>query len=108
ERADLPSWRRSTDPTVVVRNRLRRDLAEEGADIDIDIVVRRGTPAEIILSAAKEHRADLIITGVSRSSLLDRVWFGSTVERLVRHSPAPLLVVRDRSFGPYHHVVVAT
>ncbi|RSV14783.1 universal stress protein [Sphingomonas sp. ABOLG] len=105
---DLPSWRRSTDPCNTVRNRLRRDLADEGFGLDVNVIVQRGTPSQIVLEAAQAQHADLIVAGVSGSQLLERMWLGSTVDRLIRKSPVPLLVVRDRAFAPYPRVVVAT
>lgn len=107
-RANLPSWHRQDDPSTVVRRRLHRDLADQGLGFDVEIAVKKGTPAEVVLDAARAYDADLIVTGVSRSQLLDHLWLGSTVDRLTRRSPVPLLMVRDRTFAPYQRVVVAT
>lgn len=107
-RAELPSWRRTADASAAARKRLHRDLADEGLGLEFDVVVHQGKPSEVVLAAARAHETDLIVTGVSRAPLLERMWLGSTVDRLARKSPVPLLVVRDRAFQPYRRVVVAT
>ena len=105
---DLPTWRRESDPALEVMNRLRRDIAEEGAGLDIRIEVEEGAPAEVVLKAAEQHSSDLIVTGVARAETLGRLWLGSTADRLARRSTLPLLIVRDRPFAPYAALVVAT
>jgi len=106
-RDKLPLWRPGADPVTAVRERIYQDLAEE-EDHDIVVHVEAGAPVEVILRAAKQHAADLIISGIAQSKSLSHFWLGTTVDRLVRKSPVPLLIVRDRSFGPYARVVVAT
>ncbi|MGD9740718.1 MAG: universal stress protein, partial [Bauldia sp.] len=53
----LPSWRRK-DPVAVVEALLRRDLMGR----DVRAVVEGGEPAALVLRAAEENRADLIVT----------------------------------------------
>src|SRR3546814_6107644 len=36
------------------------------------------------------------------------MFLGDTVDRLIRKSPVPVLIVRDRAFEPYHTMLVAT
>lgn len=56
--------------------------------------VRRGDPSKEILAYAKEHEIDLICMGASGKGFsLDKL-FGSTVDRVLRHAPCPLLVSR--------------
>src|SRR3546814_20885450 len=50
----------------------------------------------------------MIVTGVARDELLSRMFLGDTVDRLIRKSPVPVLIVRDRAFEPYHTMLVAT
>jgi universal stress protein A len=58
-----------------------------------------GTPYWEIVWAAKTHRADLIIISTHGYTGLKHVFLGSTAERVVRHAPCPVLVVRGKS-GP--------
>ena len=56
--------------------------------------VRCGEPANEILAYGKEHEIDLICVGASAKGFsLDKL-FGSTVDRVLRHAPCPVLVSR--------------
>ncbi|MGE4429806.1 MAG: universal stress protein [Sphingobium sp.] len=105
---DLPSWRRPPDPVGAARDRLYRDLIREEPDMDIMVHVESGSPVPIILNAATGADAGLIVTGVARDELLSRIFLGDTVDRLIRKSTLPVLIVRDRAFEPYRHMLVAT
>ncbi|MDE8654282.1 universal stress protein [Novosphingobium album (ex Liu et al. 2023)] len=105
---DLPSWHRPPDPVRKVRDRIYRDLVREDPDVDIALHVKIGTPSEVVLEVAGQSHAEMIVTGVARDELLARMFLGDTVDRLIRKSPVPILIVRDRAFEPYHSMVVAT
>jgi len=57
-------------------------------------VVRRGHPAEEILAYGKEHEVDLICMGASGLGFKLGALFGSTVDRVLRQAPCPVLVAR--------------
>jgi nucleotide-binding universal stress UspA family protein len=56
-------------------------------------IVRQGNPAEQIVAAAESSRADLIVLAAEPRNFLGSLFFGSTVERVIRHAPAPVLVI---------------
>jgi universal stress protein A len=58
--------------------------------------VRMGVPWHEITAAAKESAVDLIIISTHGHTGLKHVLIGSTAERVVRHAPCPVLVVRER------------
>ncbi len=58
-------------------------------------VVRGGTPFAEICDVAKTGGADLIVLTTHGYTGLKHVWLGSTAERVVRHAPCPVLVVRE-------------
>ena len=58
-------------------------------------VVRDGKPFEEICHTAKTVGADMIVLTTHGYTGLKHVWLGSTVERVVRHAPCPVLVVRE-------------
>jgi universal stress protein A len=58
------------------------------------ILVRTGNPYWEITQAAQELGTDLIIIATHGYSGLKHVIMGSTAERVVRHAPCPVLVVR--------------
>jgi len=53
-----------------------------------------GDPAEKILALAVEKKADLIVTGTRGRSEIAGLLLGSVADKLVRHAPCPVLVVR--------------
>lgn len=81
-------------------NELRRfcsrglDAASPAAST-IAFRVRTGTPAAEILQAARDTHADLIVMGSHGRSGFSRLFFGSTTERVLRETPAPVLVTPD-------------
>jgi nucleotide-binding universal stress UspA family protein len=105
EAGPIPSWRRPPDPQPIVERRLRADL--RGMDKRPTVFVEKGEPGELILRIAEEQGCDLIVTGLARDELLGRFSLGATVDRLLRQSTVPLLVVRERARGPYLDIVVA-
>lgn len=57
--------------------------------------VRVGKAFDEICQAAQELTADLIVNATHGYSGIKRVLLGSTAERIVQHSPCPVLVVRE-------------
>ena len=58
-----------------------------------DIEVRMGAPAQELLSAVEEHKADLIILA-SHKPDFSNYFFGATADRVVRHAQCSVLVDR--------------
>ena len=59
-----------------------------------EIIVDRGNPVERILARAEERQCDLIVMGSRGHGTLHDVMLGSNVQRVVRRSKVPVLVVR--------------
>jgi nucleotide-binding universal stress UspA family protein len=60
-----------------------------------DTLFREGTSYHEIVAIAQRGDFDLIImASLGRSGLVDML-LGSTAERVVRHAPCPVLVVRE-------------
>jgi nucleotide-binding universal stress UspA family protein len=81
-----------------------RDTLRHAA-CDIATLTRRGDPAEAILRVAEEHPIDLVVVGTRGLSALERFFLGSVAERVVRHSPCPVLLVRP-GHGDLRRVIV--
>lgn len=71
-----------------------RIAAEIGPDARLTIL--SGDPARRILNLARRLRPDLIVLGTRGRKGLKRALLGSTVERVIRDSRAPVLVARGR------------
>src|SRR3546814_4600632 len=67
---DLPSWRRPPDPVRKARDRIYRDLVREDPHVDIAVHVETGSPAEVVLEAARESHAELIVRSEEHTSEL--------------------------------------
>jgi len=79
-------------------------LAERmlGACRVVETSVRSGIAFFEIAEAAKALAADFIVIGAHGLAGLNRTLLGSTVEKVVRHAPCPVLVVR----GPNHEFMI--
>ena len=77
--ANLADWKRAAE---VLRGQ------------PIDAVLLEGVPWERIVKQASAEGSDLIVVGAHGASGLERVYFGATAERVVRHAPCQVLVVR--------------
>jgi nucleotide-binding universal stress UspA family protein len=65
-------------------------------ELDTESVVRIGIPYGDILVFAEEKDIDLIVIGSHGKKGLDRVLFGSTVQKVIRKAKCPVLTVRER------------
>jgi nucleotide-binding universal stress UspA family protein len=99
-------WRRQGDTTERMRWRLARDL--KGKVANIRAIVGEGEPASVISAIAQHEQCDLIVTGFGHDATLGRIFLGSTVDRLVRETSIPILVVRERTAGAYARVLATT
>jgi universal stress protein A len=77
-------------------SRLRRLQLEVMADAPVKAMTCDGLPWQRIVEVARERNIDLIVAGTGKHTGLARVLLGSTAERIVRHAPCPVLVVRER------------
>jgi nucleotide-binding universal stress UspA family protein len=66
-------------------------------DETIQTIVREGDVAETILEAAKDRFADIIAIGSHSQKWLENVLLGSITEKVIRHTPIPLLIVPIKS-----------
>ena len=72
-------------------------IAEQADEVSVSVVkkVRRGVPHEEIIDYADDYGIDLIVMGTHGRTGIDRfVHAGSVTERVVRHSPVPVLTAR--------------
>jgi len=72
-----------------------RTALEKAGKTGIRTVLRSGHPAEEILAAAREEKADMIIVG-SRASRSTNLFMGSVSREVAEHSPVPVLLVKNQ------------
>lgn len=71
---------------------------QQGADADVSLVeTMGGRAADCIVDAAKQWQADLIVMGTHGRRGMSRLAMGSDAELVVRSTPVPVLLVRERT-----------
>ena len=56
-----------------------------------------GDPAEEILKYARDNGIDLIVMGTHGRKGLDRLFFGSVAEKVVKQSPVPVMTINPHN-----------
>lgn len=67
-----------------------------------------GIPHEAVVEATEALAAGLVVMGAHRRQALRRMFVGTTVERTIRTSRRPVLMVNAAPAGPYRRVLLAT
>lgn len=75
---------------LLERARLR--VSEQGLAVETEL--RRGHPARTIVDVAKAGGFDLVVMGHSGHSQAWTMFLGTTVEKVSRHVPCSVLIVR--------------
>jgi nucleotide-binding universal stress UspA family protein len=73
--------------------RWTREASQLGAH-RVDSAKLEGVPWDVIVKVAREGGADVVILGTHGRTGLRHALLGSVAERVVRHAPCPVLVVR--------------
>ena len=63
------------------------------AGVKAETLVAEGRPVEVLLEAAEEHGAALIVVGSHGHGAVSAAFLGSTALKLLHHSSLPVLVV---------------
>ena len=74
--------------------RIDTELSAEGIDHEVKEIARGGTPAEDVVSVANESKADLIVIGLRRRSLVGKLLLGSNAQDILMQADCPVLVVK--------------
>jgi len=77
-------------------NKVAGNLKKDGIPVETELVLG-GEPAAKIIESAKEDKSTLIIISTHGRSGVSNWLFGSVAERVVHHSPVPVLMVVARS-----------
>jgi nucleotide-binding universal stress UspA family protein len=66
----------------------------EADNISCQVTIARGlAPGDLILDAARDGDADMIVIGVKKKSRLGKFVFGSTAQLIILDAPCPVLTV---------------
>src|SRR5262245_36236120 len=75
-----------------------QEIARESlGDVDHRLVLKAGSPAELIIKTAQELKADVVVMATHGRTGVSRLFLGSVTEKVVRASPCPVLTIRGMS-----------
>jgi len=86
--------------------RLVRD-SDIDKNISVSLKVLPGSAETVIVSEARATQADIIVMGLSHDVSLGGIVSGTTIDKVVRHSQCPVLVVKTRAGHPYAKIIAA-
>lgn len=64
-------------------------------DLECQKVIRSGDPAQEIDQVAKDENVDLLVISTHGRSGLKHLLFGSVAEKIIRHTPCPVLTIKS-------------
>jgi nucleotide-binding universal stress UspA family protein len=76
---------------------LERRFSELAPDLAIKATVLEGPVADTLAEHLARGEHDLVVMTTHGHSGISRLWLGSVADRLVRHSPIPVLLLKDLS-----------
>ena len=100
---DVEAARRAEAKRIVMKQLLNVWNAPMRADVEL----YDGDPATMIARLAHDSNASMIISGLGRHRVLDRVFGDETALRLIRVAAVPVLAVASSFTGAPHRIVVA-
>ncbi|MCM1512973.1 MAG: universal stress protein [Oxalobacter formigenes] len=75
--------------------------------IDASLSVLFGRPSVEIARYAEKCKADVVVAGTKCPVIGKKFFLGSTTDRLLHITPVPLLIVRQKSTGPYEDALIS-
>ncbi len=91
------------DPLLQLEQEMKLDEAIElttkwaqparDSGVEVDVVAREEDAARLVLSVAKERKADLIVVGREGHRAIHDFFIGSTADAIVKKATCPVLVV---------------
>jgi nucleotide-binding universal stress UspA family protein len=84
--------------TNASRSVLEKEYITRAGGVQVRALIKEGLPWDVILTTLKQESVDMVVLGTKGRSNLAGVLFGSTAEKVHRHSPCTVVSVR----GPEH------
>ena len=84
-------------------------MQDSGIDkrLSVSVTVGRGDTDKVVVDEAQSMQADLVVMGLSHDMALTSIIRGTTIDKVVRSAPCPILVVKTRARRPYKKIAVA-
>ena len=94
------------------RNLALLEQTEELKTFPHEVIVESGEAWEVLKEVACNKNIDLIVIGTHGCGGLDKLFLGSTAEKVIRHASCPVLTVGPQvkpvSLGRFGHILYAT
>ena len=91
----LEQWSEESEKDAA--SRLRELAASLGGDVQSEIAVEAGVPWDSIVGRATKDGSDLIVMATHGRTGLKHVLLGSVAERVSRHAPCSVMIVRQHA-----------
>lgn len=92
------------DAVAQAKQKLQRWLTEAGASSEAQALVDVGTPIDCVLRRVRETQTDLLVLGVTGSSMIP-MGSGTLATKCLRKSPTKVMLVHEGHAGPFRKVV---
>ena len=100
----IPHEELERDAVAEAKHRLQRWLAEAGAATEAQALVEVGAPIDCVLRRVRETQADLLVLGVSGSSMIP-MGAGTLATKCLRKATTKVMLVHEGHAGPFRKVV---
>ncbi len=100
----LPQEKLEQDAAVEARRSLHQWLRRAQAPSETEVLVDVGSPVDCLLRRVRETKGDLVVLGVSGSSMIP-MGAGTLATKCLRKVPAKVMLVHERQTGPFHRLV---
>ena len=64
--------------------------------VRFEIVTKSGRADDEIIKFAKQEKVDIVVMGTHGRTGIEHVFFGSVAEKVLRHSPFPVLIIPSK------------
>ena len=88
-------------------DRRMRDILPK-TDVPISFSYPEGSVPAAVANRAEEVDAAMMVLGVARYNSIGDYFLGTAVDRIVRGTSKPVIVVKNRPHDPYRKILVAT
>jgi len=95
-----------------IKERVEKDFVKMvqkwAKKIKVSLLVEHGTVNQTIVRIAKRKKIDLVVMGTHGASGVRELLIGSNTQKVIRHSPVPVISLKKGIKGAVKNIVLAT
>jgi nucleotide-binding universal stress UspA family protein len=99
-----PQEKLERDAVAEAKRSLQHWLRESNAPYEAEVLVDVGSPIDCVLRRVRETKADLLVLGVTGSSMIP-MGAGTLATKCLRQAPTKVMLVHEGHTGPFRKVV---